>query len=178
MTLKALARLPRDLHWRFVHIGDGALLADLKAQAKELGLDARIEWKGPQTQDAVIEHYRSADLFVLACRIARDGDRDGLPNVLLEAQCQGLACVSTRISGVPELIEHGRSGVLVPAGDAQALAAALERLIRLPELRERLGAEGARRVRARFSHEAGIDRLAAKFGIGTAAPRRAAEAGR
>ena len=65
----------------------------------------------------MLQAYREADLFVLAAKVAKDGDRDGLPNVLLEAQSQSLACVATALPGIAELIEDGRSGVLVaPAG--------------------------------------------------------------
>ena len=104
--------------------------------------------------------YRGSDLFVLASRIAANGDRDGLPNVLMEAQSQGLACISTNVSGVPELIRDGETGFLVKAGDAQALANALEALIRNPAQRHTLGLAGAARVRQAFDHELAIDRLA------------------
>jgi glycosyltransferase involved in cell wall biosynthesis len=162
--LQALAQLPGDLHWRMVHVGGGARRAALRAQAARLGLDARIDWRGALPQEQVLALYRSADLFVLASRIADDGDRDGLPNVLMEAQSQGLACLSTRVSAIPELIEDGDTGVLTPPGDVAALAEALAHLIRNPQQRARIGAAGARQVRARFTMDAGIDALAARLG--------------
>jgi glycosyltransferase involved in cell wall biosynthesis len=165
VLLDALLRLPVDLHWRLVHIGGGPLLSELKAKAAKDGLDARITWMGPQPQDKVLAAYGAADMFVLASRLAPDGDRDGLPNVLMEAQSQGLACLSTRISAIPELIVDGKTGLLVPPDDPGALGSALERLIRLPALRSRLGDAGATRVRASFSHERNIERLAARFGL-------------
>jgi glycosyltransferase involved in cell wall biosynthesis len=165
VLLEALARLPADLHWRLVHIGGGPLLADLRRQAETAGLADRIRWLGAQPQEVLLEHYRRADLFVLASRTAADGDRDGLPNVLLEALSQGLACVSTAVSGIPELISEGETGILVPPGNGGAFAAAVERLIRVPPLRERLGAAGMRRVHRAFSLDACIEPLAAKFGI-------------
>ncbi|MFQ5468436.1 MAG: glycosyltransferase, partial [Kiloniellaceae bacterium] len=146
--LEALARLPGDLHWRLIHIGGGALGPALRSQAARLGLEARIAWYGAQAQARVIEAYRRADLFVLASRVAPDGDRDGLPNVLMEAQSQGLACLSTGVSAIPELIEDGATGLLVAPGDPAALAAALDRLIRDPGARDRLGAAGAARANA------------------------------
>lgn len=85
-VLEALARLPRELHWRLTHVGGGPLLPDLQEMAARLNLADRIEWQGAQAQQAVFRAYREADLFVLASRVAEDGDRDGLPNVLLEAQ--------------------------------------------------------------------------------------------
>ncbi len=107
--------------------------------------------------------YRRADIFALACRITADGDRDGLPNVLMEAQSQSLACVSTNVSAIPELIEDGRGGLLVPPSSPPALARALERLIRDPALRAGLGQHGHDVVRQRFSFEAGIERLLARL---------------
>ena len=162
--LDALARLPADRHWRFVHIGGGADAAALKARAAALGLADRIEWQGAAAQEAVLAAYRSADLFVLASRIAEDGDRDGLPNVLMEAQSQRLACLATRVAAIPELIEPERTGLLVEPGDVAGLTAALERLMATPDLRARLAAAGAARVRERFGFQATIDRLAALLG--------------
>ena len=173
--LAALARLPDGLAWRLVHIGGGKLAKSLRAQAAALGLAERIEWRGARPWEAVIAAYRASDVFVLASKIGRDGDRDGLPNVLMEAQSQGLACLATNVSAIPELIEDGASGLLVPPGDPVALAAGLGRLIRDPALRARLGAAGRRRVRGRFGMTAGIDDLCRRFGAppdgaGTAGP--------
>jgi glycosyltransferase involved in cell wall biosynthesis len=161
--LKALSLLPQDLDWRFVHVGAGALLSQLKDEAAALGISERIHWRGPQPQDEVLKAYRSADVFVLSSRVAGDGDRDGLPNVLMEAQSQKLPCVSTRVSGIPELIEHGVTGLLVDQKDPAGVAGAVERLMRDPELRRRLGRAGFERVRDRFSLDRGIDKLAGMF---------------
>ena len=163
--LDALALLPAGLEWRFVHIGGGPRLGDLRRRAARLGIAGRIDWRGPLPQQDVLEAYRAADLFVLACRIAADGDRDGLPNVLMEAQSQGLACVSTEVSAISELIVDGETGVLVPADDTAALSRALHRLIRFPDYRRRLGSAAMRRVRWLFSADKGIDWLAARFGL-------------
>lgn len=161
--LEALALLPRGRHWRLVHIGGGPLLPALEAQARELGLADRIEWRGPQSHAAVLDAYRAADVFVLPCRISADGDRDGLPNVLLEAQSQKLACVSTRVSGVPELIDDGVTGLLVPPRSPAPLAEAISRLIEDPPLRERIGEAGYARVTRAFAADAGADTLAGRF---------------
>ncbi len=162
--LAALALLPADLAWRFVHIGGGSLTATLRGLAERLGLAQRIEWRGALAQPEVLDAYRWADLFVLAAKVTEDGDRDGLPNVLMEAQSQRLACIATRVSGIPELIEDGATGVLVPPGDPQALARALTGLIRDPVRRMALGSAGERRVRSAFAMNAGIDLLARRFG--------------
>lgn len=161
--LAALARLPAGLDWRLAHIGGGALTGDLARRAARLGLDGRIDWMGAQPQATVLQALRRADLFVLASKIAADGDRDGLPNVLVEAQSQGLAVLSTSVSAIPELIRHGETGWLVPPGDPAALAEALERLIRDPGLRARLAAAGEARIRAEFDAAGALDALAARF---------------
>ena len=145
VLLEALARLPSDLAWSYEHIGGGALRGQLEARAEVLGA------------------YRRADLFVLPSRVAKDGDRDGLPNVLLEAGSQELALVASDVAAVPELIEDGVSGCLVPADDAAALARAIEALIRDPALRLRLGRAARASVLERFAMEPGIERLAARL---------------
>jgi glycosyltransferase involved in cell wall biosynthesis len=164
VLLAALALLPKDLAWRFLHIGGGDLLERLKAEAERLGLTERISWLGSQAQDEVIDQYRASDLFVLPCRIASDGDRDGLPNVLVEASSQRLACISTVISGVPELLSNDVNGLLVPPDDASSLSAAILRAIRSPELRARLGDAAEKRVRAAFDHKASVAQLVRLFG--------------
>lgn len=163
--IAALAALPPGLHWRFVHIGGGPLLDALKAQARTAEIEGRIDWLGPQPQDAVLRHYRAADIFALASRVADDGDRDGLPNVLLEAASQRLALVATRVSAIPELIDDGAHGRLVAPRDRAALAEALAALIADPEVRARLGAAAEARVRNDFALARSIDRLARLFGL-------------
>ena len=163
VLIDALAALPDGLNWRLVHVGGGALLRQLKRRAERRGISGRIDWLGPLPHQRIIERYRAADLFVLPLRIARDGDRDGLPNVLLEAQSQGLACIAGAVSGVPELIDDGATGILVAPEDSTRLAAAIEDLIRNPFLRRKLGRAARKRVETGFAFAAGIDRLARKF---------------
>jgi glycosyltransferase involved in cell wall biosynthesis len=168
--LAALALLPSGLEWRFVHIGGGALRGALRRQAQRLGLSRRIEWRGALAQPDVLAGYRGADLFVLASKLAKDGDRDGLPNVLLEAQSQRLACLATDVSGIPELIEHGVTGLLTAPNDPAALAQKIAELIREPARRAGLAAAGERRVRSRFAMDSGVDALARRFGLNPSAP--------
>ena len=110
----------------------------MKEQARKLGIEDRITFKGAQAQAAVLDAYRRADIFVLASRITENGDRDGLPNVLLEAQSQALPCISTRVSAIPELIIDGETGLLVPQEDPDAMTQALKNSSD-PALRYRLG---------------------------------------
>ncbi len=161
--LDALALLPDDIYWRFDHAGGGELLKDLQQQADKLGIADRIEWHGAMAQEDVLKLYRDGDIFVLPCRVAPDGDRDGLPNVLVEAASQGLACISTNVSGVPELIDDGRHGVLVEPNDPEALAVALARLARDPDLRSRLGDAADCKVREQFDYLVSVKQLMALF---------------
>lgn len=173
--LDALAALPAELNWRYEHIGGGPLLEPLRTMAEQLGLGDRISWLGARPQDEVLAAYRAADLFVLASRIAPDGDRDGLPNVLLEAGAQELAVVATRMSAVPELIEDGVNGCLVEPDQAKPLSAAIAELSRDPARRLRLGRAGRRIVVERFAMDPGIDALASRLRATLAeAPKAAA----
>jgi glycosyltransferase involved in cell wall biosynthesis len=160
---EALARLPAGLAWQWTHIGGGELAEALKAQVERLGIADRVALHGSRAQSEVLEAYRGSDLFVLPCRIAGNGDRDGLPNVLVEAQSQGLPCVSTPVSGIPELIEDAVNGILVPPDDPDALAAALAWAIREPGLRRHLADAGMDKVHTRFDHRGTIGQLIALF---------------
>jgi glycosyltransferase involved in cell wall biosynthesis len=159
--LEALAKLPSTLNWRLTHIGGGEKLQALQAQAEELGLYDRIIWAGPKAQDDVVAALRAADLFVLPSKKAGDGDRDGLPNVVMEAASQGLPIVATDFAGIPEFVRDGIEGLLVPPGDVAALAAALEELAGAPAKRAALGAAAHARLTGAFSAEAGLDQVAA-----------------
>ena len=159
----ALALLPQNLHWIWTHIGGGELSKPIAQQISRLGLDDQTEMLGSKPQEFVLQTYRDSDFFVLPCRIADDGDRDGLPNVLVEAQSQSLACISSPISGIVELIEDGENGLLTPPNDAAALAKAIETLITNPSLRARMGAKGATKVETQFDHLSQIEQLVTLF---------------
>ena len=171
VLLDALARLSPSLQWKLVHIGGGPLRRRLERMARGRGISGRVIWRGALTQQELLPEYKKADLFALASRIARDGDRDGLPNVLLEAQTQALACVATRVSAIPELVRDGQTGVLVEPNDPDALARALEMLISSPARRRTLGQAGQSRVVESFALDANIEQLARKFGLAAGANR-------
>ena len=168
--LRALALLPKDLHWRLQHLGGGPELAALKTQAQNLGLAQHIIWCGPVDQAAIISALRESDLFALACRVGPDGDRDGIPNVLLEAQSQELACVTSNLPAIPEFIIDGETGLLCPPDDAQAFATALTQLIRDPKRRADMGRQGRIRLETRFQMQHTIDALAERFNMSNGIP--------
>ncbi|MEF2553681.1 glycosyltransferase family 4 protein [Aurantimonas sp. A2-1-M11] len=168
--IRALARL-KHRDWTFDHVGGGPLTARLQRQADKAGIGERITWHGSREREHVFALLARSDLFVLPSHIARSGDRDGLPNVLMEAQAHRLPVVSTRVSAIPELVEDERTGLLVEARDHKALGDAMARLMDDPDLADTLATAGERRVRERFSPQPGIDRVAALL---THAPGRAA----
>lgn len=157
--IEALARLPATLDWRLRHIGGGPLGPALKARAAALGLAGRIDWLGKQDQTAVIDAMREADLFLLAPKVADDGDRDGLPNVLMEAASQHLPIISTTVSAIPEFVEDGVHGRLVPPADPAALAEAIAAMAADPEGRQRMALAARERLVTRFGLDAGVGRL-------------------
>jgi len=170
--LRALARLPAGLDWRFVHIGGGELSKQMKAQAEAQSLADRVEWRGKRDREEVIKAMREADLFVLPAKIAASGDRDGLPNVLMEAASQELPIVSTDISAIPEFVRDGVDGRLIPPGDPNALAEAIAQALSDPEGAAAMTRSARARLKAEFGVDAGIDLLAARLraGLGRAAP--------
>ena len=158
--LAALARLPKDLNWRFEHIGAGVLGDSFEQTAEKLGIANRCIWHGARPQAEVFAAYQRADIFVLASKTADDGDREGMPNVLQEAGYQRMAIVSTRSAAIGEFITDQDNGLLADPGAPEQLAVALERLARDPEMRARFGNRANEIVRTRFSYEAGVDWIA------------------
>ncbi|MEM7057883.1 MAG: glycosyltransferase [Pseudomonadota bacterium] len=157
--LEALGMLPPSVDWRLVHIGGGDLARTLEGQALSLGLSDRIEWRGKQDQTQVIEAMRQAHLFVLPSKIAGDGDRDGLPNVLMEAASQKLPILSTAVSAIPEFITDGTHGTLVEPGDSDALGRVIGDLIYDPATREAHAEAAFIRLQSDFGMTEGIDLL-------------------
>jgi glycosyltransferase involved in cell wall biosynthesis len=160
VLLRALAMLPRDIDWRWRHIGGGPLLPTLQALAGQLEIAERVSWRGALAFDAVLAALRGADLFCFAPRVAADGDRDGIPNVVAEAMSQGLPVVSARAGAIDEIVEDGRTGLLVPPDDPQALAVAIAELARDPAQRAMMGAAGRVVIETRFTAGPGIAEIA------------------
>lgn len=122
-------------------------------------LETHISIEPGVAQEALRSIYRTATLFVLPCHIVENGDRDGIPNVLAEAMASGIPVISTAVSGIPELIEHRRNGLLVPQRDPEALAKAMEELLRDARLREALAAAGRESVCRMFDSSVTTARL-------------------
>jgi glycosyltransferase involved in cell wall biosynthesis len=163
--LKACRRLRQQgLPFRCVIIGDGPLRANLERRIAALGLYDVVQLAGPKTQEELADEYKRATVFALPCKVLEDGDRDGIPNVLLEAMASGLPVVSTSVSGIPELIANGDSGLLVPSGNVNELGAALELLLADSDLRERLGARARAAVEERFDSMKCVREVAGLFG--------------
>lgn len=139
IVLRAL-RMLRDkgLDFRYTLIGDGAIRDEVTGLIGELGLDDVVELPGTITHGQVIRHFEQSDLFVLGCREAADGDRDGIPNVVAESMAMGVPVASTTVSGVPELVEHEHTGLLCASESVDGMAEIIERLLTDDELRARV----------------------------------------
>jgi len=148
---------------RLVIIGGGPERNSLMQRVRELGLHDTVTLTGARTQDEVIDLYRRATVLALPCIVLENGDRDGIPNVLVEAMRMGVPVVSTNISGIPELVQDGVTGVLVPPRDEEALALAIARLLADPALRLRLSRAAIQRVCLEFDLSVNAARLGALF---------------
>jgi colanic acid/amylovoran biosynthesis glycosyltransferase len=155
-----------------VIVGDGPERENLERQIGEADLRREVVLAGALSHGQTLDVLRSAAICALPCVIAPDGDRDGLPTVLLEALALGLPVVSTTVSGVPEIVEHGDSGLLVRPGDPVALMAAIKQLLSASALRTRLAHGGIRRVQKEFDLRANVASLKELFRL-SARPRKA-----
>jgi glycosyltransferase involved in cell wall biosynthesis len=137
--------------------GDGPERAGLERRIAELGLEAHVQLLGSQNQDRVRQLYSETDLFALT------SFAEGVPVVLMEAMAMEIPCLSTWITGTPELIRHSVDGWLVPPGDAQEAANAIAHLMDNPDLRQRLGCSGRLRVLEKYDLARNTARLAEIF---------------
>ncbi|WP_461056596.1 glycosyltransferase family 4 protein, partial [Streptomyces pseudoechinosporeus] len=141
-------------------VGGGVLEAALRTQVRVLGLDELVTFHGPLPADRVLRVLRDASVFAAPCVHAADGDRDGLPTVLLEAMAVGTPCVSTPVTGIPEAVVHGRTGLLVGEREPDALADAIDRLLADAGLRVRLATAGRAHLEDRFDRRVQAAELA------------------
>jgi colanic acid/amylovoran biosynthesis glycosyltransferase len=150
-AIEAVASLIRSGHNVFYNIiGSGRLQPELEQKIAELALGDRIQLLGSQPHEKVVEIMQSRHILLAPSVTAPDGDQEGIPNVLKEAMAMGMPVVSTRHSGIPELVEHGISGYLAPEGDVPALTTELGRLINQSERWGSMGAAGRKRVELEF----------------------------
>lgn len=164
-VLVEACRLLRDQGCEFECIiaGDGEQRPQLAQMIAEYQLSAEVKLVGLIFQEALADYLNRADLFVLACVTAQNGDKDGIPVVLMEAMAMEIPVISTYVSGIPELIETEQSGLLVPEQDAVALAKAIKRLLTDEPLRRRFGRQGRQKVMAEFNIERTSADMAALF---------------
>jgi len=149
----------RGERFRCLVVGTGELAGALRRQVRALGLEGCVELVGPRPQGEVVSLIREASAFAAPCVVAEDGNRDGLPTVLLEAMALGTPCVSTDVTGIPEVLRHKETGLRVPQRDPVALADALARLLNDGALRARL----ARGARALIEREFDVTKNAARL---------------
>lgn len=140
-------------------IGTGPLEADLRAQVSRLQLDDRVRLMGPQPRSAVVQALRGAAVCVAPCIIGSDSDRDGLPTILLEAMAVGTPCVATDVTGIPEVIHQGETGLLVPQANPSALADAIDRLLADEHLRVSLATRARQLIERQFDIHTNAARL-------------------
>lgn len=150
-----------DLRCRIV--GEGEDRPDLAAQIEASGLAGHVELVGPLPQADVKAAMREAALLACPCIVGEDGNRDGMPTVLLEAMALGCPCVATPVTGIPELVDDGISGLIVPESEADGLASAMARLLDDPALRRRLSAGARRRMERDFDLSVNVPKLGAMF---------------
>ncbi len=162
ILLQALHFLRRGgYQFRCSIVGDGPIQNELRQQIAQLRLGNWVELVPPMSQGDLLDYYRRADLFALACEVQEDGDRDGIPNVIVEAMAMGLPIVSTRISGIPECVADGVTGLLVAEKDPLALAVAMALLLGEPEWAQQLGRAGRKKVERDFDGRRNVEQIAA-----------------
>jgi colanic acid/amylovoran biosynthesis glycosyltransferase len=144
-------------------VGKGELARELEALISALDVDQEVELSGPLPREALLDLYPRASVVVAPCVVGRDGNRDGLPTVLVEAMALKVPVVATPVTGIPELVEDGRTGLLVPERDPAALAAAIRRLIEERETARRLAEAGRERIERDFDLRANVSELRALF---------------
>jgi glycosyltransferase involved in cell wall biosynthesis len=149
----------RGVDFRHTLIGDGEDREAILALIDRLGLNRQCRWHGTLPHDDVLAHFNRADLFILGCQLAANGDRDGIPNVFVESMAMGVPVVGTSVSAIPELITSEITGLLVPPRDPTAMADAILRLVTDLDLRTRIATAAKARVTAHFDNRVLIEML-------------------
>lgn len=164
VLIRACALLrDRGIAFRCAIVGKGERERELRELVAAFRLEGIVELRGGLPAEELLEIYRAADVVVAPCVVGGDGNRDGLPTVLIEAQALGVPVVATDVTGIPELVEHERTGLLAPQGDAAALAGSIQRLLDDPEYATALAAAGRRRVERDFDLRENVRHLHGLF---------------
>ena len=170
-SLKAVASIYNRKKIIYRIIGDGPLKGSLRTLAKNLGIENQVIFSGAQTRDDVIKAMSNADIFLLNSITAQDGDMEGVPVSLIEAQVMGLPVVSTYHAGIPELVIDGETGFLTEEKDVSIISERLEKLISNPHLRKAFSDNAKIRTKAEFDIESLNDRLKTHFEICINSPK-------
>ena len=156
VLIEALSNLPKNINWHWTHIGGGSELEKLQKLSHKLGLTEKITWRGAQPQNGVFEAYENSDLFIMPSIIATDGDRDGLPNVLMEAASKKVCCIATNLPGITEFIRHDETGWIVPSKNSKELTRSIISLSQDPAKRVRLAESANKLLATHFSHSKNV----------------------
>jgi glycosyltransferase involved in cell wall biosynthesis len=156
LLFEAIAELRRrELDVVATIVGDGPAREEFQAVARRLGLSAHVRFLGSVGQDEIREHYADADIFCLP------SFAEGIPVVAMEAMAMELPVVTTRIMGIPELVDDARDGLLTPPGRVDTLTEAIERLVRFPDERRRIGKAARRKVERDYDVSRSAERMLA-----------------
>jgi glycosyltransferase involved in cell wall biosynthesis len=160
-TLYRALKILKDKGLAFSHtlIGDGDDRDTILQLINDLGLDEYCHWLGTRSHEEVLRQFEQSDLFVLACEIAANGDRDGIPNVLVESLAMQVPAISTTVSAVPEILLNGKSGITVNPGNAESMAAAIEEALTNTKLRETVIKGGTEHTRQHFNNRSLVAQL-------------------
>ena len=169
--IRACARLREDgVRARCEIVGKGALQADLSRRIVDLGLDDRVQLVGPLPREKVAQKLQQAAVLAVPCVVGKDGNRDGLPTVILEAMAAGVPVVATDVTGIPEAVEDGVNGRVLSPGDVASFATALRQLLEDATLRARMSRAGRQRAESLFDIERNVEQLDCVMHDGASAP--------
>lgn len=174
VLLDAIALLKKqNVAMRCTLVGDGALRDELRAQIETLGIGDVVTMVGPMPQPDIIEMMKTANMVVAPCVISEDGDRDGLPTVLLESMALGTPVISTQVAGIPELVIDGDTGLCVAPQNPQVFAEAMARLLNDQELCRKLSQNGRALIEREYDEDLNAAQLRKLFEAAAASHRSA-----
>ena len=159
ILMKALSKIDTKINWKLDHVGDGPLKVEIRNLANKLNISNKINWRGSLNHNEIVDLYKSSHIFILPSIITNSGDRDGLPNVLMEAQSQGLPCISSNLPSIKELIVDSKHGLLCEPGSVEQITDSITELINSPKKRKYIGLNGQKLVKEKFDVNPGIEKI-------------------